>query len=556
MGKNNKYNSNKKNIKYSNKTNNSKNITKNDNIKNITLSSKKTNLEKVNKKVEQTKRSTELNNRNLNNNKKNVSTKNKKTNMEKVNKKVEQINDFKNRTEKSNASEILVNNGIFEFNNVRDRVYHSRKENNKGKKYKKFLIVIFSSLLLVLIVMLIFFINEKHRENERIKKMNQELQLVEEIKSYYSKYVKTNKDAILYDVEGNEIGKIASDIELTLKDVIIDKNTKYFELNDFSGYFIKYQDIVKIDALSTYDGRHNKYIVFNENIITNDKTRFYDKDNRLVYELNTSYSIPIIIKDGDRYGVEFNSRLLYVKNEDIKEIIKSHNTDVHNSNGVLVLNYHAFYDETSLDETRGCPTVICHSKKQFKTHLDYIKENNILTLTMNEFEMYIDKKIQVPKSVLITIDDGGRVKHGIDMLTEYKMNATIFLVTSWFDPKEFYKTEYIELHSHTHSMHDTGDCPTGQGGGIQCLDRNIILDDLKTSRELLNNTTVFCYPFYEYNSYSINLLKEAGFTMAFAGGSGNLLVAPGSYKYTIPRYVVTTATNISELDYYFKQIKN
>ena len=73
----------------------------------------------------------------------------------------------------------------------------------------------------------------------------------------------------------------------------------------------------------------------------------------------------------------------------------------------------------------------------------------MLTLKMKEVEMYVDGKIRLPKSVLITIDDGGKTKDGIDLLTEYKMYATIFLVTSWFDPKDYYKTEFIELHSHS-----------------------------------------------------------------------------------------------------------
>ena len=96
---------------------------------------------------------------------------------------------------------------------------------------------------------------------------------------------------------------------------------------------------------------------------------------------------------------------------------------------------------------------------------------------MKEVEMYIDGKVQLPKSVLITIDDGPKTKIAVDLLTEYKMYATIFLVTSWFDEKEYYKTDYIELHSHTNNMHNTGVCPGGQGGGIKCLSEEEIQTD-------------------------------------------------------------------------------
>ena len=84
-----------------------------------------------------------------------------------------------------------------------------------------------------------------------------------------------------------------------------------------------------------------------------------------------------------------------------------------------------------------------------------------------------------------------------------------------------------------------------------------ILDDLKTSREKLNGTTYFCYPFYEYNDYSIRMLKEAGFTMAFIGESNysDNLVHVGSDKFKLRRFVIVTYTKMSDLDNYFNQIK-
>lgn len=421
------------------------------------------------------------------------------------------------------------------------------------KRNKKIFLLIGILFVLIFTVLIYFIIKDKNTDLENLKK---EKQLIEEISSHYNKYVVTNKETNIYNEKEEIAGKINVNIELTLKESQIDKNTKYFSLKDFEGYYIKYQDVEKIDSLSDVDNRYKNYIVFNENIVTNDKTSFYDKENNLTYEFNASYDLPIIIKDTDKYGIELNNRLLYVKSEDVKELKTSHNTDVNNASGLAILNYHAFYDETNNEEVKGCPTSICHSKAQFKTHLDYIKENNIFTVTMEETELYIDGKIRLPKSVLITIDDGGRTKHAVDMLTEYKMNATIFLITAWFNPDEFYKSDYIELHSHSHDLHNGGDCPGGQGGAIKCLDRETLLSDLKTSRELLNNTTAFCYPFYEFNNYSISVLKEAGFTMGFAGGIGNKMAKVGVDKFRIPRYAISKKTTIENIDNYFKQIKN
>ena len=421
---------------------------------------------------------------------------------------------------------------------------------NRKKNNKKLLSVILVFILVIVATIVFFVLNDK-------KVLIPSKDSTKEINNHYNEFVKTNKESMLYNEEYEEAGKIGKNVELTLNDIQVDKNTKYFPIKNLEGYYIKYQDVDKIEKLSEVSDRYKNYIVFNENIITNDDTSFYDGDDNLVYTLNESFNLPIIIKDDNKYGVEFNDRLLYIKKDDVKEIRSSENTDKKNSSGVAVLNYHAFYDENNAEEKANCTTEICHSKKQFREQLELIKEKNMLTLKMNEVEMYIDGKVQLPKSVLITIDDGPKTKIAVDMLTEYKMYATIFLVTSWFDEDEYYKTDYIELHSHTHDMHDGGQCPGGQGGGIKCLPEEEIQKDLKQSREDLDGSTVFCYPFYEYNDYSIKMLKQAGFTMAFIGESAKSdnLVHVGSDKFKLRRFVIVTYTTLSDLTKYFDQIK-
>ena len=416
--------------------------------------------------------------------------------------------------------------------------YRNRKRN--------FLIIIILFLILASAVMLIFTCLKKCVDN-----VIQEKRSMNTIKVHYNKYVVTNKEANLYDSNENIIGKLGEKVELELEDIELDNLNKYYETN-IAGelYYINYQDVDKIEELTNIDDRYKKYIPFNENIVTNDTTNFYDENDKLIYSINKSLDLPIIIKEENKYGVEFNNRLLYVNKNDVKETIENHNTDLHNASGVGVLNYHAFYDENIEEEKNNCPTEICHSKAQFKTHLDYLKDNNILTLKMRELEMYIDGKLQLPKSVLITIDDGGREQRGIDMLTEYKMYGTIFLVTSWFDPKDYYKTEYIELHSHSDNLHNQGDCPTGQGGGIQCLGEEVIQKDLKTSRDKLGGSTYFCYPFYVYNETTTRQVKEAGFELAFIGGGRK--ATKTTDKWHIPRYQIVKTTPLER----FIQIVN
>ena len=119
-------------------------------------------------------------------------------------------------------------------------------------------------------------------------------------------------------------------------------------------------DLSNYDQEVIYDDRYKNYIVFNSNIKTNDKTNFYNEEGNLVYTINEGYSFPIIIKDTDKYGVEFSNQLLYIKKED-GEVIDNHNTDKKNISGIATLNYHAFYDENNEQERRECNPSICDS---------------------------------------------------------------------------------------------------------------------------------------------------------------------------------------------------
>ena len=361
-----------------------------------------------------------------------------------------------------------------------------------------------------------------------------------------SNNVISTKEVTLYTKNNDEFiesGKISKNVYLTLDK----KDDDYYKVTNLDkDYYVNGEGLKDTEAV-TYDSRYKNYIVFNENITVNDSIELYDENNKLVYSLKGDYSLPIYVKDNERYGVEFAGRLLYV-NATSGSIIENHNTDLVNTKGIGTLNYHFFYDDSIPEEVADCNQVICASKTQFKQHLDYIKNNNFFTPTMKELEMYIDGKIQLPKSVVITIDDGWRAQLGIQMLEEYQLNATLFVVTSWYNPQGF-KSDYVEIHSHSDNMHNQGDCPTGQGGGIQCLPKEQILNDLKTSSDKIGGTTVFCYPFYEYNDYAISALQEAGYTMAFAGESrySDNLVKVGSNKYKLPRFVVVNYTTMNDL---------
>ena len=177
------------------------------------------------------------------------------------------------------------------------------------------------------------------------------------------------------------------------------------------------------------------------------------------------------------------------------------------------------------------------------SHVAYLKENNYFTLTMKEYEQFIDGKLNVPvNSVLITLDDGVRADFASQYFTKNEINASFFIVSAWFDPKIF-ETDYVESHSHGYDLHQNWKCPTNtsssQGGLMLCMDYDKLIADLNKSRELTNMTTAFSYPFYDINDRAIKVLKETGFTMAFVGDRKKATV--GYNKFKLPRYTILSS---------------
>ena len=430
------------------------------------------------------------------------------------------------------------------------------KKYNQKKMFltKKKIIIILLIILFILITILL----SENRGKERIIAKQKIIPItknkLEKIQENYSDYVILKNKSNLYEKEKNTYQKVATikgTVELSLDPNYIVED-KYFKIKD-SNYYIKYTDITKIDNLSPLFGEYktySNYIPYNESIILKNKAKFYLPDNSY-YELEKGI-FPLLIKNDDKYGIEFNHSLVYVSKEDVKEVINQENTEKKHTNEIAVLNYHyVVSDSNENGEKTECKQSICITDTMFDSHIKYLKENHFYATSMRDLELYIEGKIQLPeKSITLTFDDGWYVSRTIQILTKYQMTGTLFLIGSLANPND-YNSPYLEVHSHTWNMHKIGDCPSNIGrGGILCLDENTILEDLKKSRESLNNTTYFCYPFYDYNTRAIELLKKAGFTMAFAGELKDSKVRVGQDKYKIPRYVIVNTTSMYTIKNY------
>ena len=380
---------------------------------------------------------------------------------------------------------------------------------------KKKSVVIIISIIVVLIATISTILIVDKKKQEKIEENNKVL--LNEINSHYNNYVKTNKETKLYKKENGkyiEYGKINKNISLTLTETNVDLNTEYFNIKDFDLY-IKYQDVDKIEEYQKSD-RYKNYIYFNSNVVTKNITNFYDIDGNFLYSINESFDFKILIKEDDSYGVVHNDELVFIKHKDAEKIYDNNNTDLKNKKRIKTLTYHFLYDS----ETEKCDQSICQSLNQFESHLKYIRENDYFTLKLNELELYLDGKLQIPeKSIVLTIDDGTIFNtKAIDLLEKYDANATLFVITGWVGVSNL-QSDNLDLESHTDKMHNQYECKGygSQGGGILCLDEEYVLNDLKTSQEKLGGSKYFAYPFFDFNDRAINLLKKAGFKLAFIG---------------------------------------
>ena len=430
----------------------------------------------------------------------------------------------------------------------KQKILRNRKKTYKSDNSSKVFIYCALLFLFFLIGFEAFIALNKDKENPFQIEKKQEEKI--DYLSYYYPTVLTLNNKKIYKLDSNkfvEIGEVSANVCLNLsKDENYEKG--FFKLSDMD-YYVDYKDLQEKE-LETIDDSWKNYIPFNESIVTENKTNFYIND-KLIYSINESVTLPIIFKNNDYYGVIYKDQLFNIKKDECS-VISSNNTELKHTNGISALVYHATYDHTNDDERIRCKNannVICLSDTQFDEQMKYLKDNNFYTATMKDLELFIDGVVQLPeKTVVITIDDGYYLDAATKVLEKYDLHATLFLIGELMNVDKWktdaFYSNAIELHSHTYNRHTPGKCSGEQGSILKCGDKEDLLADLKKSREQLNGSTVFCYPFFEYNDYAINILKEAGFTMAFAGGSQKIKV--GSNKMTLPRYGIISSYSLNK----------
>lgn len=277
----------------------------------------------------------------------------------------------------------------------------TKKKKNKKLKNKKKLII---ALVLIFIgisilITISFFTYKNHKDNLRREKENE---ILNTIKENYSETIKITRDSNLYILQNNKyisIGKVYKNniIDLEKTEIKTFKD-QYFKILD-SEFYVKYTDITPTNKILENE-RYKNYVVFNNNLITTDN--FKIENNNFTLDINKSMEFQIIMKSDEYYYVIFNNKLSKIKKEYENNILEVNNTDVETSEKISVLNYDKLYNS----DTEKCSNERCFSVKNMREHLNYLKENNYLYITNDEYNMWLKQYIRLPKNtVLITINE-------------------------------------------------------------------------------------------------------------------------------------------------------
>lgn len=224
---------------------------------------------------------------------------------------------------------------------------------------------------------------------------------------------------------------------------------------------------------------------------------------------------------------------------------------------IPVLMYHHLLKESEnrYFKNNGCTI----SLREFEQQMKILYDNGFKTVSLSDLKLFLHKKKKFPvKSVLITFDDGylSNYQYAYPVLKKYHFKAAVFIITSNINqsPQPFHpdkltrlsweemrsSSDVFEFASHTHALHEM---EQNQAYLISKSEEEII-NDLKHSRQLLNNTPFFAYPYGRYNEKTIEYLKECGYELAFTTKEG--YASPETNPYEINRYPIYPSTPIEK----------
>lgn len=201
--------------------------------------------------------------------------------------------------------------------------------------------------------------------------------------------------------------------------------------------------------------------------------------------------------------------------------------------------YHRF------DETRYPSTNI--SAEIFTQQLDYIKKQNVKVISLDEVATRLVTGKDLPgHAVSFSVDDAFRSFYdvGMPIIRRYGYPVTLFVNTdavgtsgylNWDELKEL-AVEGVEIGNHTANHAYLVELQPGETS--QQWEKRIRDDIVKAQQQFDQHLgfkpTLFAYPFGEYSTGIVEIIKDLGFKAAFAQQSG--VIYPEHNRYILPRF--------------------
>jgi peptidoglycan/xylan/chitin deacetylase (PgdA/CDA1 family) len=205
-----------------------------------------------------------------------------------------------------------------------------------------------------------------------------------------------------------------------------------------------------------------------------------------------------------------------------------------------ILMYH------SISSTDDCFAV---DPREFRRQIEYLRENYTI-VSMDEMINFIGKRGDLPrKSVTITFDDGYHdfYINAYPYLRKNKLPATLFVTTgyvgsewprgnhhkilTWKEIEEISKNQ-IEIAAHSVTHRDLREIDPSEAG----------VEIMRSKKEIEKHTKkgvrYFSYPFGNYDSRIVEIVKSSGFEAAVGGEGSNKYVRESTQVFVLKRVQV------------------
>ena len=233
---------------------------------------------------------------------------------------------------------------------------------------------------------------------------------------------------------------------------------------------------------------------------------------------------------------------------------------------IPIIMYHHFVEEI------GEPNNAIISVDRFREHMMYLKDNGFTPLLPQDLKAIKDGTMAMPeKPVVISIDDGYEsvYTYAYPILKETGMKATVNVIVdsienpkpgeikkfTWEQAREMYKSGYVDIQSHTYSLHGISD------EGVQGIEfipgetkrqylKRVTADIEKSiriiERRVGTEVISMAYPYGAYEEWGRDVLESCG--IEFAVTTVETAADLDGNWYRLSRYSGDMVLNINKIN--------